>query len=185
MAISFRSSGLSPGAASTTCVIVKPVGLAAGDFMLAKCSLMQNPICFKYMGFFVFEFKSRKLKLCFRKNKGIRVVLFWIIKGNLLMDKIIKIDETSKLKEISIKDENGVWHKRLGSCKRCGKCCEMFHCGKPCEYLEYEYIDNIKMPKCKLQWIKPLGCVLYPLIDEKIIEGCGYYWEEIGNNLYG
>ena len=35
MAIALRATGLSPGTSSTTCVIVKPVGLAVGDLMIA------------------------------------------------------------------------------------------------------------------------------------------------------
>jgi len=35
MAIELRSTGLSPGTSSTTCVITKPVGLATGDLMIA------------------------------------------------------------------------------------------------------------------------------------------------------
>ncbi len=35
MAVSFRSYGQSPGATSTTCVVVKPTGLTVGDLMLA------------------------------------------------------------------------------------------------------------------------------------------------------
>ena len=37
MAIAFRSAGVSPGAQTTTCVIVKPVGLTLGDLMIAHC----------------------------------------------------------------------------------------------------------------------------------------------------
>ena len=35
MAVEFRSNGVSPGAQTTTCVIVKPVGLSEGDLMIA------------------------------------------------------------------------------------------------------------------------------------------------------
>jgi len=35
MAVALRSVGVSPGASSTSCVIVKPVGLSVGDLMIA------------------------------------------------------------------------------------------------------------------------------------------------------
>ena len=35
MAVAFIESGVSPGASSTTCVIVKPTNLAVGNLMLA------------------------------------------------------------------------------------------------------------------------------------------------------
>jgi hypothetical protein len=93
------------------------------------------------------------------------------------MNKTIEIDDDLKIQKMSMKNKDGILMERLGNCKRCGKCCELYM-GAPCKFLKYEYVDDIRLAMCELQWTKPMGCVLYPMVDEKIIEGCGFYWVE-------
>jgi len=73
---------------------------------------------------------------------------------------------------------NGKWYALKGKCIRCGKCCETN--GKSCLNLEHETVDNKVIAKCKIQWSKTWSCVCYPdKPDKPMIEGCGFYWEEI------
>lgn len=65
-----------------------------------------------------------------------------------------------------------------GECKNCGRCCYKVD-GSPCEYLLIDsYMDDahtIPIYSCKLQFSKPISCVLYPLPEEEQ-ENCGFHW---------
>ena len=69
---------------------------------------------------------------------------------------------------------------RKGKCLDCGKCC-LNPDGSPCEYMYVDsYRDEAKtqpIHSCKLQEKKPVWCVLHPLPDDKLKEGCGFTWE--------
>lgn len=62
---------------------------------------------------------------------------------------------------------------RQGECLRCGKCCFDIR-GNPCEFLE-------SGNTCRIQNMKPLICLLYPVPDgprKAGCEGCGLWYEE-------
>jgi len=60
-----------------------------------------------------------------------------------------------------------------GDCKRCGTCCRAIKC----EHLKMENVNNKEQATCLIHWTKPVSCALWPLVGDKIPEGCGYHWE--------
>ena len=56
-----------------------------------------------------------------------------------------------------------------GECNRCGACCRLMNC----QYLT----EDSGKDSCGLGWLHPFGCRVYPLPEEKRLEGCGLYWK--------
>jgi len=85
--------------------------------------------------------------------------------------------------------------KRVGSCKRCGRCCQGKALLPSCTEAEKELLkevagegalDKLKEHKCKHLWYKkriarckiyenrPPFCKAYPNVEGDLIEGCGF-----------
>lgn len=62
-----------------------------------------------------------------------------------------------------------------GKCKRCGQCCAI----QQCEYLKYETVNKIKQAVCMIYHKRPVGCALWPMKEDRLPEGCGFWWEKI------
>lgn len=72
-----------------------------------------------------------------------------------------------------------------GACHRCGKCCQINPVFPKkakqgqCKYLDWEKTgDRGTRAVCLLDTRKPMGCALWPEIDDKIPAECGFYWED-------
>lgn len=65
----------------------------------------------------------------------------------------------------------------LGTCRRCGKCCENLNC----EHLKYERVGKVhgeahEQAVCKIYNKRPIGCFMWPLPTTDIPDGCGFSW---------
>jgi len=90
---------------------------------------------------------------------------------------VVEFDRDSE-RVIRAQDNNGEWWKLEGECRRCGQCCRDYP--EPCEHLDYEIVNNMKLAKCKIQrggLGKPWGCMVYPRNpDEALYPDCGFRW---------
>jgi Fe-S-cluster containining protein len=60
----------------------------------------------------------------------------------------------------------------LGGCHRCGACCERAGCA----HLSFELFNGQRRAVCEIYSHRPVGCALWPDLEDVIPEGCGYAW---------
>ena len=73
-----------------------------------------------------------------------------------------------------------------GYCCQCGACCIGTHVPYPKEgggckrLLPHGTAEDGSTEKfiCKVYRIRPVGCALWPEIDDKLPESCTYYWKD-------
>ena len=63
-----------------------------------------------------------------------------------------------------------------GSCKRCGACCLKTGCDK----LGKEVMDGVEQYVCKEYFERPYRCWIWPMPEDPKLEGCGFWYEPIG-----
>ena len=113
--------------------------------------------------------------------------------SNNINDAIVDVN-SGKIKKV--KDENGEWWELHGECNRCGECCnrklvpefnDNWECnlmrdtnGASHSALYKESVDGKTVYGCKLQFVKPWQCVMYPRDPhEKLFPSCSYSWEKL------